>query len=283
MLQTITENTPSKEIGHIVGQAIGQVDLSSAAAELDGLRESIASFAREIVLGTARRLTEAWPSFHDFVPSHPWLANPEREAAATADHLCRALEMYRSDLGVIRDQFELLRDHYPRYASIMAGARVLGSELDCAAGIFGGFLGTDGAQLWDDGRAKSDRDVRQSFSSAVAQFSISAGRFTRTTENAVNSAAEEILRCLAERDERVCIGLEAAAAKGMNVAPVYRALHDPEQSISDPHLRELFETVFDSLRQQGYPSGSESNMRYVLGLSTGDAAAPPRIEGEHGA
>src|SRR5262249_7322335 len=97
----------------------------------------------------------------------------------------------------------------------------------------------------------------------------------------VNSAAEEILRCLAERDERVCIGLEAAAAKGMNVAHVYKALHDPEQPISDPDLRELFETVFDSLRQQGYPSGSESTMRYVLGLSTGDAAAAPQTGGEH--
>jgi hypothetical protein len=165
----------------------------------------------------------------------------------------------------------------------MARARVTDSDLGGAAGLFGGFLGADGAQVWDDWRAKSDRDFLQSFSSAVEQFSNSAVRFTRNTERAVDSAAEQILRCVAERDERVCVGLEAAAAKGMNVARVYKALHDPEQAVSDPDLRELFETVFDFLRQQGYPTGSESNMRYVLGLSTSAAAAAPQRGGEHGA
>src|SRR5262245_3302544 len=283
LLNTITEDTPPKEIGSIVGQAIGQVDLSNAVAEWDGLRESITDFTREIVLGTVRRLTEAWPSFPDFVPGHPWLANPEREAATAADQVRRALQMYRSDLGGVQEQVQQLRDYYPRYASIMARARVMDHDSGRPAGFFGGFLGADGARVWDDWRVKSDRDFLQAFSSAVERFSNSALRFTRNTESAVNSAAEPILRCLAERDERVCIGLEAAAAKGMNVAHVYKALHDPEQAVSDPALRELFETVFDSLRQHGYPSGSESNMRYVLGLSTNGAAAAPQIGGGHGA
>jgi hypothetical protein len=276
-INTITENTPTSEIANIVGQAIGQVDLSNAVAELDGSHQFITAFTREIVLHTPRKLAEVWPTYTNFVPSHPWLANPEREAESAAEQVSRALSTYRSDLAVIQKHFQQLREFYPRYASIMTRTGVMDYILGFAAGMFGGILGVVGAQVWDDWRAQSDRDFVQSFSNAVDQFSNSAVLFTQNTENAVNSVADQLLRSYADLDERVVVGLEAAASKGMNATRVYKALHDPDQPIIDQDSRQLFEIVFDNLRQQGYAGNSESNMRYVLGLSASYSAVTPQI------
>jgi hypothetical protein len=266
-INTITEATPPSEIAGIVGQAIGQVDLSNVVAYWDELQEVTTNFSREIVLHTPRKLAEVWPSYMDFVPNHPWLANLDREAEMAADQIRRALSMYRSDLGVIQNHFHQLSEYYPRYASIMTRTGVLDYVLGFAAGFFGGFLGAVGAQVWDDWRTQSDRDFVESFSNAVNQFTNSAVLFMQNTESAVNAVADQLLRSYADLDERFATGLEIAAAKGMNVTRVYRSLHDPDQLNHDPDSKRLFEIVFDNLRQQGYSRSSESNMRYVMGLS----------------
>jgi len=271
-INSITDNTPPSEIANIVGQAIDQIDLSNALADLDGSHELITAFTRDIVLNVPRTLIDVWPSYQDFVPKHSWLANPESEAEVAAEQIRRALSMNRSDLAVIQKHFQQLREFYPRYSSIMTRTGVMDYVLGMAAGLFGGFLGVVGAQVWDDWRSQADREFVQSFSNAVDQFSNSSLAFTQNTENAVNSVVDQLLRTYTDLGERVVVGLETAACNGLNINIVYKTFHDPDQPITDQNSIQLCEIVFDNLRQQGYSGNSESNMRHVSGLSARGSA-----------
>jgi len=262
-IEGITDGMPNPEIATAVGNALGAVDLGNAITMLDNSDEIIVDVVGMLVRGQDDALSKVWPGCRDAV-QHPWLKDPDTAAYRAQESIRRAIKLHRLSLMTIQQNFRQLQEFYPRYQNIMTRSSLWEFTRAFAAGLFGGYLGAAGHDLWENWRNKSDAEFGQAFSNAIDQFANAAIAFTLQTEASVADACKSLIADSKRCGEAV-ISVLAELADTTDLGPVYKVLHHPEVQ-KDDDSRQLFEIVCQNLKERGWPAHSERNVRLIMGL-----------------
>ena len=262
IIEDLSEDASKEKVCTVVGQAIKNVDLANAVAELDDFDASIMEIASDMVLDIEKDMKKCISEYRNYIPNLP---DFQQLSNHHTQHLINAIHSNRKSLIELESHYKQLNEYWPRYSSIMNRSDFMDGIIGFAAGFFGGELGIAGIGMWEGWRGKSDNEFVNVFASAVEQFSSSGTGFTQELESLVEPTIQQLTSDIREIYNIVFLAFESFVRDGWDVEPFYRIFRAIETPIDEDFIQ-LFEIILNNLREQGLSTSSEMNLKSFFGL-----------------